>query len=209
MQKIFICLAVLYGVGVEWSAAYGQAEKYPFYLKYYWGDRDRDFAVKVTDRLIAVTDKGEVYIGEYNEMARRYEEANNGFEREINNLDSPEYDKRRYEQLQGEVENLEKRYNTVKVGYSLTEANYNMCRSNCQGIYNQLVNIRNNLSNIANSYNQKAAELQRLYNSLTGKIERYNRSVSDLEYRYDIDGLRQDLNRMGDKIAAYIREQKI
>ena len=163
---------------------FAQAEDYPYYLDYYWGDRDRSFAIKVTNKLINTTEKGRQYIDEYNDAAREYDDLQSNSQ-----VDE-------YERLVGKVKAKEKQYHTAKTMAALAQTSYNLCRSNCQSKYQTYVNTTNNVNRIVQEYRDLVARLKSMQASLR-------------HYQDKLDAKRNTVNRLGEKIANYIRSQKI
>jgi hypothetical protein len=161
-----------------------QAENYPYYLDYYWGNRDRNFAIKVTNKLINTTEKGRQYIDEYNDAAREYDRM------QSNSIQDE------YERLIGKIKAKEKQYKTAKMMTALTKTSYNLCRSNCQSKYQTYLNTVKNENRI---YQEAQAMISRL-KSMESTTDRYNNELNEK---------RNTVNRLGERIADYIRSQKI
>jgi hypothetical protein len=163
---------------------FAQAENYPYYLDYYWGNRDRSFAIKVTNKLITSTDKGEDYIREYNDAAREYDRMQSNSQMD------------EYERLVGRIKSKEKQYKTAKTMTALAKTSYNLCRSNCQSQYQTYLNTVKNEN--------------RIYQEAQAMISRLRSMERDAQqYQDRLDAKRDLVNRLGEKIANYIRSQKI
>jgi cell fate (sporulation/competence/biofilm development) regulator YlbF (YheA/YmcA/DUF963 family) len=183
-MKYKIISIVFFSLLFSSARLFAQAEHYPYYLEYYWSGRDRNFAVKVTNKLINSTEKGEEYITEYNDAAHEYDELQS----------ASLFDE--YERLAGKVKAKEKQYNTAKTMAALAQTSYNLCRSNCQSKYQTYVNATNNVNRIVQEYRDLVARLKSM-----------QRSVQQLQDK--LDTKRDTVNRLGEKIEAYIRSQRI
>lgn len=183
-MKLKIVSIVFFSLLFSSARLFAQAENYPYYLDYYWGNRDRSFAIKVTNKLIASTDKGEDYIREYNDAAREYDNMQS-------NSIQDEYDR-----LVGRIKAKEKQYRTAKTMTALTKTSYNLCRSNCQSQYQTYLNTVKNENRI---YQEAQAMISRL-KSMESRLQ---------QYQDRLDAKRNTVNRLGERIADYIRSQKI
>ena len=183
-MKFKIFSIVFFSLLFSSARVFAQAENYPYYLDYYWGNRDRSFAIKVTNKLINTTEKGEQYIAEYNDAAREYDELQSNSQ-----VDE-------YERLAGRIKAKEKQYRTAKTMTALAKTSYNLCSSNCQSQYQTYLNTVRNENRI---YQEAQAMISRL-RSMESSVNRYNNKLN---------AKRNTVNRLGERIANYIRSQKI